>query len=508
MFIPLNIVKTYPVKWDKYKIFRDFIQNFYDSVPRNKWKKRFNYGYSDGVLEMSVDDISFSYEWLMHIGASTKRNQNGNAGYFGEGFKIASLCALRDYGYSVKMASSTWSLDVGFYSSEIDGQEVEMLGYALEKDLPDAKKTKLLLANVTDSDMNVFRVCLLSFYYPENPILGQVLWESAYGAVSLRSTYPIDPQLPCVSEFGRKGAVFCGYQMLGTNPFDLVVCLHAYDQRDRERKHLYSFDIVDVFKDISRRVSSSCAMVMLEKMRRYWTSYKRKNIDITSWSTVIDILVERVCSSEKSKRAFVEKYPRILCLNKVYGIDALNERRQARDWYRSFCYGEYIFAKGSFSAFGYKTLECFCRENGGFVEECDVNTEIERKCFILLDEFINAVYHDFFVFEEKVEARIIKNETAIFSGMASLTKIKKKFINCSGNTVRYNINYVYLKKSLFEKDAYYKALSVYIHELCHMFGGDASKSFSYALTNAMTLLLHNTDAVEFYHKRWLELFSD
>lgn len=32
MIIPLNIVTTYPVHWNKYEILRDFIQNFYDSV--------------------------------------------------------------------------------------------------------------------------------------------------------------------------------------------------------------------------------------------------------------------------------------------------------------------------------------------------------------------------------------------------------------------------------------------------------------------------------------------
>lgn len=32
MIISLNIVMTYPVHWGKYNLFRDFIQNFYDSV--------------------------------------------------------------------------------------------------------------------------------------------------------------------------------------------------------------------------------------------------------------------------------------------------------------------------------------------------------------------------------------------------------------------------------------------------------------------------------------------
>ena len=41
MIVPLNIVTTYPVRWTKYKVFRDFVQNFYDSVGYLQWEKDF-----------------------------------------------------------------------------------------------------------------------------------------------------------------------------------------------------------------------------------------------------------------------------------------------------------------------------------------------------------------------------------------------------------------------------------------------------------------------------------
>lgn len=83
MIIPLNIVTTYPVRWTRYKIFRDFVQNFYDSVGYGNWKERFCFEYSNGLLRMWVEDVCFSYEWLLHIGASTKTaNSHDNAGYF------------------------------------------------------------------------------------------------------------------------------------------------------------------------------------------------------------------------------------------------------------------------------------------------------------------------------------------------------------------------------------------------------------------------------------------
>ncbi|QEN05599.1 hypothetical protein EW093_13040 [Thiospirochaeta perfilievii] len=80
--------------WSKYKVLRDFIQNFYDSVPNHEFHQRFNFNLEDDKLVMSIKNIGFNYEWLMHIGASTKReSEKKHAGYFGEGFKIASLCA-------------------------------------------------------------------------------------------------------------------------------------------------------------------------------------------------------------------------------------------------------------------------------------------------------------------------------------------------------------------------------------------------------------------------------
>lgn len=87
--IPLNIVFTYPVHWKTFQIFRDYIQNFYDSVPCDQWYERFHYDFHDNTLSMRIESQTFNYEWLLHIGASTKTNSDQkHAGYFGEGFKF------------------------------------------------------------------------------------------------------------------------------------------------------------------------------------------------------------------------------------------------------------------------------------------------------------------------------------------------------------------------------------------------------------------------------------
>ncbi len=40
--VPLNIVMTYPVHWNKYEIMRDFLQNFYDSLGYQRWNEHFH----------------------------------------------------------------------------------------------------------------------------------------------------------------------------------------------------------------------------------------------------------------------------------------------------------------------------------------------------------------------------------------------------------------------------------------------------------------------------------
>lgn len=232
MIMPLNIVTTYPVRWTKYKVFRDFIQNFYDSVGYLHWEERFRYVYNDRILSIWVEDINFSYEWLMHIGASTKTADSfANAGYFGEGFKIASLCALRDYGWTLKMSSGNWELSVISQEQRIDDRKVSMLAYDI-KERENQNYSRLEIANITEEEFALFRSSLNGFYYPENPMMGEKLWDGREGAVYTRSCNPYPEKLPYTNDFGRRGAVFCAYQLLGSNPFDSVVCLHHYKKED------------------------------------------------------------------------------------------------------------------------------------------------------------------------------------------------------------------------------------------------------------------------------------
>lgn len=508
MTIPLNIVMSYPVHWSLYKIFRDFIQNFYDSVGYKDFSERFKFEYENKKLTMWIEDKTFNYEWLLHIGASTKTfDSDNNAGYFGEGFKIASLCAFRDYQIDVQMESENWKINVQKDEKYIDNQKVFMLSYELsEKE--NENLSRLTLSNIDESQFKLFKTTIDSFYYPENKILGEKIWEDSKCAVYTRSHYNIPNEFPKTFDFDSKGAVFCTYQMLGTNPFDLVVCLHNFKKEDRERDALYSFDVIKIFTQIIEKVDSLAAMKILEKMQHFWSSYPSKSIDIHTWYFVIQMLTEKIAKNEEVKKNFMKKYENLLCCRQVKTISERNKRVQARSWLKSQI-KYYKLVNDAFLELNYKTLEEKCEEDGGFVLDDSVKTSVQKKCFEILENFIQEAYSDFFLINEFgfPERKVITNMKSTFQGMASLVKCQPR-INSEGLIIKNKITTIYLKEYIFKKELFNNALSTYIHEMCHIFGGDLSQKFSQALTFAIEVLISNNDLISKSINNWYKVFEE
>lgn len=442
--IPLNIVMTYPVRWSRYKIFRDYIQNFFDSVGPHEWKKRFGYSFENGKLCMWVEHTVFSYEWLLHIGASTKTGdmKKKNAGYFGEGFKIASLCALRDFRWNIVMSSGNWKLEVMKLQQDIDSTKVDVLAYDVQS-RKSLDESRLELYPVTSEDYQEFLTALNSFYYDGNPLLGEKIWE------------------------GEKGA-----------------------------------EVVQAFGEVCTQISPEGAVKVLEKMRRYWNSVTGKKIDVGSWAPVIRTLIDRITRSGEAVRSFREKYPFLLYLPPVQSVREKNRRSEAYTWLRQQ-ETPYVTVQVSFEMMGYPSLEEECEKNGGFVQDSNPDPN-ENRYMEIVEEVVKEIYSDFFRIDggDMPERKVIANDQASYHGMASLKKRKPPLINERGLKLRNIVCQIYLKKTVFRKTGFYDALATYIHEFCHSFGGDASQSFSFALTLAIEILMENHTVLQKYKERW------
>ena len=510
--VPLNIVFSYPVHWSKYKVLRDFAQNFYDAVTPERWAEAFHASFDNEqhLLSMEIEDDGFSYEWLLHIGASTKTDDDSiHAGYFGEGFKIASLCALRDFGWDITMSSRDWKLKVTKIRESIDGKTVNMLAYDIEA-VEASNVSRLEIRNVTDKDYRIFQTLQDSFYYPENKLFGKKIWENESGAVYERSDVPISNELLVTEKHGRKGAVFCAYQMLGTNPFPLVFCLHEYEQKDRERKELYDFEVVDVILNIVSMMSPYTAVFVLEKMRLYWNSYptKKKEIEVKGWSPVINALIRRLWWSTEAMELFRSNYPDLLCAARPRNMNDRNRRHQALAWAKLYK-PNHMIVKNTFSVLGYPFLEDECERNGGFAQSMRLPYGYEEACYHILEDLIKDIFVGFFSFGDSWPSlQVVTNDYAVVKGMASLTEKREKEKNVIGLKIRYDLPKVHMKSSLFAESGFEDALSTYVHELCHVFGGDSSERFSHALTCAMQMLIGHEDEIKETRKKWIEVLKD
>jgi hypothetical protein len=200
----------------------------------------------------------------------------------------------------------------------------------------------------------------------------------------------------------------------------------------------------------------------------------------------------------------MEQYPNLAPCTLPHNDSTRAYRSMALAW-RNQRAPHLVLVQESFVNLGYKTLIGHCKDAGGF----DITREVlpsERPLIDLLECAARQILSGFVI--DFPTCRIIYNETAIVMGTAQTHKRPNSEYNASGRKIRYNVEKINLQSSLLTKHSFMTALSVYCHELCHCFGGDASRPFSAALTDVMGLMIANADRLAQFKTEWLNYFDD
>lgn len=503
--ISINLVYDYPVRWSRFKVLRDFVQNFYDAVQWPKWDSQFSYTLDDGILTLRASDVGFSYDWLLHIGASTKRKTTGDyAGYFGEGFKIAALCALRDYGWQVEVCSRDWALAVVTADINVDRQQLKSLAYKVGKTSTASTDTLLRISPFHDSEL--LESVLLSFYYPSNPLFGEKIYETSDCAVYLRSKAQKPRGYPATTTGSRgQGIVFASYQALGSFQYPLVFCLHDYRHNDRDRNSFFQMDVVRLIQRVVSKLPPTASSVVLQSLKGRWYDRPRKRYDFESWHGIVATLVRSVSRSAEETLTFRKNYPNLLVAHqaKRNDLQKYNRRRQALDWLRN-SEQSFRLVQSAFAEMGYPTLESVCEQHGGFSLTRPPNAQ-EKKRIDMLEKFVQTLIPEVSSWVRLPVCHIIKSERAGWMGMANCVPVTGEQPKFRGILIRYQLPYIALKSSLLHSATFGSALSTYLHELAHMFGGDRSAAFSHALSELMEITLSNARLVAKWQAEWESL---
>jgi hypothetical protein len=216
----LNLHDTYDVSWDVTKVARDFLQNFYDSVPASDFSREVTIDVNRQEKSVRLQGPTvFDVEYLLRIGVSTKTHQADRyAGQFGEGFAIATLVVMRDYGVDVIARADTWKAEFFFEGVSIGQGNARELCCNVHDDGDRLVGSEVVLSKCPASVLSAFEESRKLFRYDGNPLFGEVLGESpGQGLFIYRSTT-------------SQGAVFYRRQKRSDYNLPYVIC------HDREIK--------------------------------------------------------------------------------------------------------------------------------------------------------------------------------------------------------------------------------------------------------------------------------
>lgn len=185
---------------------------------------------------------------------------------------------------------------------------------------------------------------------------------------------------------------------------------------------------------------------------------------------------------------------------KANNTSELNRRRHALAWKRLYAQDKCLVQDG-FELLGYDTIENYCKLSGGLQGYADPS-EQQKIYILILENVVSQIFTEFLRIEQFPKCYIMKDYQPSFDGKASVVKRKEIIYNDAGLPIRYFLKYVVLEQTLLHKGYFNKALSTYIHELCHVFGGDCSTIFSRALTYAIDFILRQASIIALVEKEW------
>lgn len=477
--IPLNIAMDYPINWDFKRILRDLIQNFYDAIGYEQFGEEFSYVWEENQfgkydIEMKTYDHSFSYEWLTYVGGSSKTDSPGDyIGMYGEGFKMCMLCLARHGWGAVIMESQAWKLTPCEYIENVDGKEIRMLGYELsERD--DDGWTRLTLCNVPCHNNRIMQEALLEFFYPQNPLFGEKLYETDTYSIYTRS----DVKIPCKNYTTINGILYCNFLARGRLPFKLIL-LERKDMRDsdtRKRETLEDYEVKEMLYHLFEKFDAQASLIMLERLEEYWGELPKKMVDWDTWYYVICQLVRNVSKDDALVKEFKEKYNDLVYIERKTG-DGIRNRllEETKQWYYKNRNGTMV--NPIFRMLGAKSLvEEYQRIRDDLF---DVPSESEMVYISFLFQIIDTIF-PYKLYDEKPTVVIQKDAKIQCSPLLFARRI---YGRTKKGAHRYQIEKVVMSHGDFEKGKCVDTLLKFADILIHAYGTTRNAKVNVLLTN-------------------------
>ncbi len=499
--VRLGIALDYAARWNFERTLRDLIQNFYDSIGMDRFAEEFHFEYvltdkDKYRITMSTIGHPFNYEWLVYIGGSTKTEDSGEfIGQYGEGFKICMLNLIRLGMPDVTMHSQDWEIRPATYQERVGCEDVTMLGYSVRKTVDD-NMTLLVIDRVPSKYRSYLEEALLHFFYPGNPLFGEMLVQDSRFAIFKGSGVKI----PCQQNLDLSGILYKRYLARGRLPFPLFILIidrstHSGEGETRNRKMLDDQDIVaDIYK-ISRQLSPEASLEVLRIMNRFWNEMPRKK-DRANWYYPICQLVRNISTSEECTGEFIREYPDLAYIDRK-GSDRKKNALITRVTVWARKNNKKRIVNPIFRLLGVQSLtDQFVKEYSSGLR-APVGAEKER-AKILYNAYKAILPEKWTIDRPEIMIGTLhqsRQDPVIFAERDYSADAAKKHI-------KYRINSLIMAEQDFETDRFNKTLVFYSETMLHIFGSSKSARLNAILTNLGRFFIENAAAIAKYRKEW------
>ncbi len=174
-----SVTTSWGVNWDENYIARDLMQNFFDA-------NRDRLGQVQVLVEGNTVEIvapaAFELVRLFYLGSEKGAD---DVGQYGEGFKAAAVCLLRDHGVEPIVLSGDQVVYLRIESQKVAGTQLQPVVYDFFRVSEPFPGARMILRGCSRNLVEAIQNGLTHFFHERNPLLGSKLWSTWDGSFSI-----------------------------------------------------------------------------------------------------------------------------------------------------------------------------------------------------------------------------------------------------------------------------------------------------------------------------------
>ena len=461
--IDTRITDHWGVDWTPMEIVRDFLQNFYDANPINDITIKI----AQRTVTVSAPS-EFDYKSLIYLGSD---KGNSDIGQYGEGFKAATVNAMRNHGCIVQVRIKNLIMEF-FFKDEKIGETIKKVIMCKMTTTSKIIGTKLILKNCSQDIIDEFKFGKNYFYYETNPLFGKILTKHYSNDIFIYKSIQEDV-----------GYIFYGKLLRAKLEVPLViVCNRIYksiDQKikhDRDRKAFNDAVLEQLLKYIFKQVTIPKIVPVLKP---WWSSgHKILRILSSGWQKM----------SVKFPENYYAKHSKTNTRNSSMQMEVDQIEREFQE-------KGYIQCPVYMAKFGMKNAVSMIRNRLDQIKKKHQTlytrkpSELETQALNILKEYVRNI--DSLLVNRFAYAKYTIGDSDEIVGELRIGR-------------SYRANAVFLSKSFFRLN-FADALAIIVHEWSHIYGYDGSRGFTDALTNLVAKIINNREKLDEVEENWRKI---